>query len=192
MAKFSLTGGDASGDGGNPVGDVGGASEQLGATDLFGTVFDPAVHSGADKLNADGSFRKKRGRRAGSGGTAGTSASGGGRTKASISASVDALTRVLAIVHMGLAAATKSPEMMLTEDEAKSLSQATVNVLQHFDISPDPKIEAIVGLVVTAGTIYGPKLYTINERKKEEREERKETQETYASGAVIPAFARAT
>lgn len=187
MADFSFSSGATGGDGGNPV-VAGGDAGDLGATDVFGTIFDPAIHSGADKLNADGSFRKKRGRRAGSGTTTGTSSGSGNRSKASLSASVDALTRALAIVHAGLASVTKSPELMLTEDEAKTLANASVNVLQHFDITPDPKTEAIVALVMCGATIYGTKIYNINERKKKEREE-----EENKPGVVgLPGFARAS
>lgn len=59
--------------------------------------------------------------------------------------------------------------MVMDEGEATSLSQATVRVLEEFDIKPDPKIEAIVGLIMTAGSIYGPKAYEIHKRLKESK-----------------------
>lgn len=79
------------------------------------------------------------------------------------------MARVLAIVHIGIAGATKTPELALEESEAEALANATANVLSEFDIRPDPKIEAVIGLVMVAGTIYGPRIYNIRERKKEER-----------------------
>ena len=76
---------------------------------------------------------------------------------------------MLAIIHIGIAGATKTPEMKLQDDEAEALAKSTAVVLEEFDIRPDPKIEAIVGLVTTASMIYGPRIYLITERKKRER-----------------------
>jgi len=54
--------------------------------------------------------------------------------------------------------------------EADALANAAANVLIEFDIQPNPKVQAIVGLVMTAGSIYGPRVYLIRERKKGEKE----------------------
>jgi hypothetical protein len=75
---------------------------------------------------------------------------------------------MLAIVHVGLASVTKTPELVLEEDEAKSLAMASANVLEQFDITPDPRVTAVLGLVTTCGMIYGPRVYLIRERKREE------------------------
>ena len=137
------------------------------ARDATGERFNPDIHSGRDKLNADGSYRKKRGRKAGSG--SGSSGNQNSR-KTNNQASVESLTRVLAILHIGIATATKTPEMALEDKEAELLATATANVLNEFDIRPDPKIEAIIGLIMAAGSIYGPRVYLIAERKKHERD----------------------
>ena len=76
---------------------------------------------------------------------------------------------MLAIVHVGLASVTKTPELELEEDEAKSLAMASANVMEQFNITPDPKVTAVLGLVTTCGMIYGPRVYSIRERKKEEK-----------------------
>jgi hypothetical protein len=73
---------------------------------------------------------------------------------------------------VGIAAATKTPEMVLQDAEASNLAAATANVLEEFDIRPDPKIEAVIGLVTAASMIYGPRIYLITERKKREAVER--------------------
>lgn len=88
----------------------------------------------------------------------------GSRSKTSSASNIDALTRLLAIVHLGLAAATKAPELELDDSDAKALAAATANVLEQFEIKPDPKIEAIIGLIIVSGSIYGPKLYMMRER----------------------------
>lgn len=135
--------------------------------------FDPVIHIGRDKRNGDGSYRKKRGRKAGGN----TSPRG---KKADLSTSIDALTRILTVVHVGLAGVTRSPEWKLEQDEAESLAGATANVLSEFDIRPDPKIEAIIGLVTVSGVIYGPRIYLITERKKAETiEQAKRVDEAY-------------
>jgi hypothetical protein len=143
-----------------------------GDTDANGERFNPAIHSGRDKLNADGSYRKKRGRKAGSGaGTGSGSVGSKGSRKADSAASVESLARVLAVLHVGIATATKTPEMVLDDSEASLLANATANVLEQFDIRPDPKIEAIIGLIMAAGSIYGPRMYLISERKKADKVE---------------------
>jgi hypothetical protein len=70
---------------------------------------------------------------------------------------------------MGLAGVTKTPELKLEDDEATSLAAATANVLEEFDIRPDPKIEAVIGLVTVSSMIYGPRIYMIAERRKSEK-----------------------
>lgn len=148
--------------GGNTSGDGGGS----GGND--GERFDPAIHVSPDKRNKDGSFTRKRGRKS-------SSASGGNRNsnrQKDNSTNIESLTTLLAIVHAGLASATKTPELALDLDDSEALANATANVLIEFDIQPNPKVQAVVGLVMTAGGIYGPKIYMIRERKKEERKDK--------------------
>ena len=76
------------------------------------------------------------------------------------------------IAHLGISGATKSPEMELDKSEADALAQATTKVMQEFDVRPDPKFIAIAGLVTTAGSIYGPRVILIRERRKQERKEK--------------------
>lgn len=164
-AGFLFDGG-AAGD----SGDGSGGSER----DARGDEFDPDIHISRDKRNADGSYRRKRAKRG-----SGNSASTGGRKKANNQAGVEGLTRMLAIIHIGLAGATKTPELKLEDEEAEALAKSTAVVLEEFDIRPDPKIEAIIGLVTTASMIYGPRAYMITERKKREAVERAQQNEAY-------------
>lgn len=143
-------------------GDAGNSGGSGGDVDSHGTRFDDTIHAGRDKLNADGSFRKRRGRKSG-----GSTNSGNSRAKNH--AGIEALTQALAIVHLGIASATKTPEFVLEDTEAETLAKAVSNVLIEFDIQPDPKAQAIFGLVVAAGSVYGPRVYLIRERRKEER-----------------------
>lgn len=145
-----------------------GSGSDSGDVDAAGTRFDPDVHVALDKRNADGSYRRKRGRKSTASGDSGRKA----RKDTNYSASIDSLTRVLTFVHLGIASATKTPELVIDEAEARTLSEATANVLREFDIRPDPKVEAIIGLITACGVVYGPKVYFIRERKKAEKEAR--------------------
>lgn len=171
MADYIPTFGTGS-DAIEPVGPIddansGGIPDFLGGNDTGGNAadsgeFDAAIHVGRDKRNADGSYTRKRGRRGGG-------ASSPGSKKANYSASVDSLAMIIGIAHIGLASAFSTPELALEDAESKRMAEATGRVLQEFDIRPNPKAEAIIGLVICAGSIYGPRAYMINERKKRER-----------------------
>jgi len=71
-----------------------------------------------------------------------------------------------------LASVTKIEELSLDQTEGKTLAVALANVLAEFDIQPDPKVQAIVGLVVAGASIYGPRMYLYNERIKAEKAKR--------------------
>lgn len=175
------------GDGTSPL--AGGSSETidaaLGATSLGGDdgglsggdngggggsgddrTFDAARHISINHRNADGSYTRKRRRRG----------SGGGSTSrtspANNSASVDALTQMLVVVHAGLASLTKIDELAIEESEGKSLATAIANALHEFGVPIDPKTQALVNLVVSGGMIYGPRMYLYNERMKQQKKER--------------------
>ena len=74
------------------------------------------------------------------------------------------------MVHLGIANFTNSPEMIIDKDEGNLLANATVNVLDQFDIHPDPKMQAIFGLIIASGSVYGPRIFLINKRRAAERE----------------------
>lgn len=134
-----------------------------------GEQFDPRIHVDPAKRNADGSYTRKRGRKAGS------QSSGAGAPKKTpdLKASIDSLAKTLVVVHMGIANITGTPELVIDADESKLLANATANLLEQFDLKPDPKIQAVIGLVMAAGTVYGPRAYMIRVRKLQETQEKK-------------------
>jgi hypothetical protein len=73
------------------------------------------------------------------------------------------------IIHAGLSGLTKTPELELEQDDARNLAEASANLLNEFEIKPDPKIEATIAFVVVAGSIYAPKLAMIRMRRQEEK-----------------------
>lgn len=149
------------GDNGNDNGGSGGSDS--GELDANGERWDARKHSEPAKRNADGSWRRKRGR-----GASSASSARSGR-KAHNQAGIEAVTRALAIVHLGISKATQIPEIELDDEDAHNLGEATVNVLNEFDIRPDPKIEAIFGLIVAAGSIYAPKYILYRKRIEDEK-----------------------
>lgn len=133
--------------------------------------YDADIHTGPADFNRDGSRRRKRGRKPG-----GNRGSGPGPRKASsrsdIKSSVDTLAKTLMVFHQGIAVATSTPEMMIDQDEGEILARATVNVLDQYDFTPDPKIQAIIGMVMAAGTVYAPRVVLIRARLAQQAKER--------------------
>jgi hypothetical protein len=91
------------------------------------------------------------------------------------------LSRTLVIVHAGIAAATKCPEMEIDAEEGKILANASANVMAQFDLAPDPKTQAIIGLIMACGTVYGPRAFMIRMRQAQERSEGAGTAGVYAA-----------
>ncbi len=75
---------------------------------------------------------------------------------------------MLGIVHVGIATVSKCPEFELDDKESEKLAESVTIVLREFDVSPDPKVTAVVGLLTTCGSIYYPRYYLIKERRSEE------------------------
>jgi hypothetical protein len=42
-------------------------------------------------------------------------------------------------------------------------------VLKEFDVTPDPKTQAIIGLIIAIGTVYAPRAIMISTRLKAEK-----------------------
>jgi hypothetical protein len=146
-------------------------------------TFDPERHISRDRTNADGSYRRKRRRKDGT--TRSTASPQRTKTRADYSASLDALSNTLMIVHAGLASVSKVPELEIDKEESKVLATSVANVLAEFDITPDPKAQAIVGLIIAMGSIYGPRMYLYNERMKIAKSPRKGPAQVHPLGGTI-------
>ena len=146
-----------------------GNSGDGGITDSAGNRFDPTIHSSPDSRNADGTFRRKRGRK-----------SGGSNTKSRASVQGDIketaifLTQGLMLFHTSLAAMTGTPELILEEAEAKAVSESTLTLAAMYDLTPDPKLQAMLNLAIILGTTYGTRYIAIRARKAQEKEEKKQ------------------
>lgn len=51
------------------------------------------------------------------------------------------------------------------------LAKASANLLEQFDIAPDPKTQAIIGVVMACGAVYGPRFMAYKIRKAQEEKE---------------------
>jgi len=114
---------------------------------------------------------KKRGRRSGAGGG---NSSGSGKKNAGNAQAIETLSQTLLIVHMGIAAFTKFDGFALEKSEADGLGSSLANVMEQFDITPDPRFTAVAGLVTTASMIYGPRVYLYREHVKAEKKKARE------------------
>jgi predicted DNA-binding transcriptional regulator YafY len=70
---------------------------------------------------------------------------------------------------MMLAGVTKTAELMLSDDEAKSLAVALNTVNGFYNVKIAEKTVAWVNLAMVAGTIYGTRLVAIRQRTMAER-----------------------
>ena len=68
-----------------------------------------------------------------------------------------------------LAAFTKTPELALNDDEAKTLAHGISEVNRHYPMPVSPGHVAIGALITAAVSIYRPKLREVSERKARER-----------------------
>lgn len=86
---------------------------------------------------------------------------------------LDSLNFTLFYAHSIIAKATKNPELELERDECKNLSDACMNVMQHYNIKASQKAIDWGNLLLTMTLTYGSKIHAINERKNAERAKRR-------------------
>lgn len=113
--------------------------------------------------NKDGSPRKRRGRKRGS---------NSGKGNATNNQAINTLSQTLYILHMGIANITKFDDFKLNEKEAETLASATANVADAFDFQPDPRFQAVAGLVSVSAMIYGPRIYLYRKHLAEKDKEK--------------------
>lgn len=149
----TLIGDSGNNDDGNGPGD---------GRDYDDRTFDPERHISRDRLNADGTFRRKR-----KSGKRGPNA----RTRSASSPSLDlgVLTGILLSVHAGVAGLTSIPEIALAEDEAKELAKATIALEKAFPTNIDPRIFAVMNMVGISAAIYGPRIFAARMRMAEQK-----------------------
>lgn len=123
---------------------------------------------------ASGKPRRKRGRKSGgsSGGSSAGASKSGARNSQNLGLGLETLSNSLMIVHVGLAALTDFKKWELEKKESDALSASIANVMEQFDMTPDPRFAAIAGLLTTGAMIYGPRLYLYKEYTNEKQRKR--------------------
>jgi hypothetical protein len=191
MARNSISANSGSTDGAvanpiEPVAESGGTGNEPdnGAIDpaSLGTGIDDVYErdgNGELVIGANGKPRRKRGRKSGGGNTGGSKSNGPRNSKAVDG--LETLSQTLLVLHMGIANLTKFPDFQIDKKESDALAAATANVMEQFDIQPDPKITAIIGLLSTATTIYGPRVYLYNKHK-----EKLDKEKVKEDAAIMP------
>lgn len=146
---------------GNKVGDdiestdngntTGGSSDSRGAGD-----------SGV-RYNKDGSIAKKRGRKAGSGGTA-------SRASTAKTQTPDGISSVLFSLHAMAASFVKVEELAIDKKEADMLASAINDVQKFYDVQASAEVLLWVNVFGVAAAVYGPRIAAVMMRKRAEKE----------------------
>lgn len=126
-------------------------------------TFDPDRHIGRDRINADGTFRRKRQR----GSKRGSDAAPKGKA---LPYNLSAVEGMLFNIHAVLG--TRVPEIVLTSEEARTLAEAMIEVQRHYPNTVfSPVVAAWMNLGIVAGGVYIPRIVNIRARVAKEREE---------------------
>jgi hypothetical protein len=136
--------------------------------DSAGTEFDGTIHSSPDNRNADGTFRRKRGRKAG-----GSNSKTRSQIHSDIKETAQFLAQGLLLFHTSMAAMTNTPELVLDGEEAQGLAESGLTLAAMYDITPDPKLQAAILFAGQVGMIYGTRIVAIRARKHQEKKEEK-------------------
>lgn len=165
--------------------------ERIGGT----RVFDPAGdgddsgdgNSGQWGFRADGTPRKKPGRRPGAGNSsAQRKPSAAKPTAKSSKEAVSGIEKILFSVHAIAAVKTNCPELALDQKEANMLASALNAVQEHYGVEIPPEYAIWVNLVTACGMIYGPRIVQISSRKKRERKEKEPPRSPYSEPQKQP------
>lgn len=168
-AGDSGSGGSDSGDGAGNGGSGGGSADPasiLGTTSGGGGSNDDDYirdDSGAILYDVRGRARKRRRGR----GTSKRAKAAGKKVP------VDALAQLLVLAHGTLAVLTKTPELEITDNEAKMLANPLSEILVLYDIAPPPEMLVAMQIMYASSYVYGPRIVMIRARLKEEAEKRR-------------------
>jgi hypothetical protein len=72
-------------------------------------------------------------------------------------------------IHTMLAMQTKTPELMISEQEGKDFMKAAQNVMKHYSVQSTQKTLDWVAFLGVAGGIYGTRIFAVSVRKSAER-----------------------
>lgn len=67
---------------------------------------------------------------------------------------------------------TKTPELELEQEEANALATSGLTLAAMYDITPDPKLQAMILFASQLGMVYGTRFVAIKARKAQEKKEK--------------------
>lgn len=150
-----------------------------------GSPIDPVAAFGTDTPGAGGDGAgsdgggsaepaRRRGRKPGS-----------GRKGKAAALDLSGVEAILLSAHTMLAAMTKTPELIISQDEANKLASAINTVQEHYPVHVDPKAMAWLNLAGVAGMIYGPRIFVAVKRKRESPSPKSEAPKSNARSTDI-------
>jgi len=170
---------------GDPIGPTGGTGDVGNIlADAGFTIIDPAsIGDGGGSDNGDagnsaGEPRKRRGRKPGT---------GPARSGKTPPLDINGVQALLFSAHNILAAITKTPEFVLSENESEELAKGIANVSRHYDVAASAKTVDIMNLAMVAGMIYGSRIMAMRNRKATEKKAAREADNN--SSVFRPPFA---
>ena len=144
-----------------PNGTVGVGVVEVSPERLGKFIEQRAAERGADSGSGDSSGNRTRKPRADTGTKRGKR---GGKKEA------QNIEPLVTMVHTWGAILLKTPELMLTADESKKLSDAYSQFCEHHDVPiMTEKRMSEINLIVAIATLYGPRLIAIKNRKRAEK-----------------------
>lgn len=191
-------GGDGNSNSGNanddPESDSGDKDNAGGISDTGNSiggirVGKPSVGNSGDQsgewgFRADGTPRRKPGRKPGAGNSGRSSATA---TKPAKRANgVNGLEKLLLSIHTIAAIKLETPELAIDNSEAAMLANAINAVQEHYGFDVPPEIAIWVNLATALGTVYGPRVISITARRKKNKPNKKSEVKEAPSSVVNP------
>lgn len=88
-----------------------------------------------------------------------------------------ALARQVAGIHKLVGIAVGQPQLVaISDDQAETLTNAALDVMQHYDMSVSPVVAAWANLAAVCATIYAPKFLMFNAMRKQARQQQYQAQ----------------
>lgn len=162
--KFSFSENEKFGgsDNGNSI-EIDGGDGEIGIVDPISIVTSDRGSDGGSYGNNGGAGRKPRSDKG---------KKRGPRNKAEVQAYISSLGSVLYLIHSTLSEVTRTPELELSEDEAKNVAKAAEELASQYEIVASEKQKAWFQFLTVCGAVYGTRAIAIAKRKSNEKKQK--------------------
>lgn len=131
------------------------------------------INGGGATDGGDSGTRKRRGRKPGS------------KNRTAAKKAEDSVAPFLMMAHQWAAVFLKTPEIMLSQDEAKQLSDAYTNFCEYHEIPVmSDKRMSEVNMIIALAMVYGPRAIAVRNRLREEAQAKRAKNVTPIQQAV--------